>query len=81
MFTCRNLTVLHSVKDGSFDYDLFAYMIPVTDKNKAHAEFVNARMGGVDVSGIPRMLYFLPIRARSPPSLRKRRKKDSKPIF
>ena len=51
MFTRRNLTVLRSIKGGSFDYDPSAYTMPVTDKNKAHAEFVNTRTGGTDVSG------------------------------
>ncbi|KAF9646039.1 acid protease [Thelephora ganbajun] len=39
------------VKGGTFNYDPFAYIMPVTDKDKARGDFVNARMGGVDVSG------------------------------
>lgn len=46
-----NLIAFHSVKGGSFDYDPFVYLMPITDKDKAHSDFVNARMGGVDVSG------------------------------
>jgi len=39
------------VKGGSFDYDPFAYIMPITDQGKAHNAFVQTRMGGVDVSG------------------------------
>jgi len=39
------------VKGGTFKYDPFAYIMPTTDKAKAHSDFVQARMGGVDVSG------------------------------
>jgi len=46
-----SLTALHSVKDGSFNHDPFAYIMPITNKDKAHDIFVNTRMGGVDVSG------------------------------
>jgi hypothetical protein len=45
------LTVFRSVKGGTFEYDPFAYIMPVTDKGKAHNDFVQVRMGGVDVSG------------------------------
>jgi len=39
------------VKGGTFDHDPFAYIMPITNKGKAHDIFVNTRMGGVDVSG------------------------------
>lgn len=45
------LTVFHSVKGGTFNYDPFAHIMPVTNKGKAHDDFVKTRMGGVDVSG------------------------------
>jgi len=47
----HSLTVIRSVKDGTFDYDPFAHIMPVTNKDRAHSDFVNTRMGGVDVSG------------------------------
>ncbi|KAF9783230.1 acid protease [Thelephora terrestris] len=39
------------VKGGSFSYNPFVYLMPVTNQAQAHADFVTARMGGVDVSG------------------------------
>ena len=47
----HRLTAFHSVKGGTFDHDPFAYIMPITDKDKAHNAFVQTRMGGVDVSG------------------------------
>ena len=45
------LKAFHSVKGGTFANDPFAYLMPITDKDKAHNSFVQTRMGGVDVSG------------------------------
>jgi len=47
----HSLIIVHSVKDGTFDHDPFVYMMPITDKGKAHNDFVKMRMGGVDFSG------------------------------
>lgn len=40
-----------SVKGGSFNYDPFVYLMPITNVNQAHSDFVKSRMSGVDVSG------------------------------
>lgn len=41
----------YSVKGGTFNYDPFAYLMPITNAATAHTDFVNARMNGTDVSG------------------------------
>lgn len=51
LLALRSLTVAYRVKGGTFNHDPFVYLMPITDKTKAHNDFVQARMGGVDVSG------------------------------
>jgi hypothetical protein len=41
---------LNSVS-GKSSYNPFVRLLPITDRNTAHADFVNIRMNGVDVSG------------------------------
>lgn len=64
------------VKGGSFDYDPFVYLMPITNKDKAHTEFVNARMGGVDVSGDAAHALLPPDQAQKSPIPESEKKKE-----
>jgi len=62
------------VRGSKSNYDPFVRLLPTTDREAAHRDFVNVRMGGVDVSGDSAHALLPQSQAKSSPESSKEKK-------
>lgn len=62
------------MKGGKSTDAPFLHLLPITDRDAAHLDFVNVRMGGVDVSGDSAHALLPPDQAKTSPETEEEKK-------